>query len=182
MGKWNLSKSGGLELSSTLLADALRCSCRRAPRGAAPSRRLEARQPGRCDAPRSLTVSFYRWKTRHRVLPPACSALSPCQRHAAGRGTSRSVVALQKGPWPPQERSSRLLVLRERRLGPALPPAAPHSCVLSSQPRRRKRLSGAGTAGLAGAPGQKHCSPKNFLSAFSPFLDFSSVHLGFLKV
>lgn len=76
VGKWILSKSGGLELSSALLADTLRCSCPRSPRGAAPCRRLRARQPGRCDATRSLTVSFYRWKTRHRVLPPACS-LSP---------------------------------------------------------------------------------------------------------
>lgn len=176
-------RRAGAFLYSALLADTLRCSCRRAPRGTAPSRRLGARQPGRCDAPRSLTASFYRRKMRHRVLPPACSPLSPCQRHVARRGRCRSVVALQKGPWPRQTRSSHLLLLRERRLGPALPPAAaaPHPCALSSQPRRHKRLSGVGTAGLADTR-TKGLFSQQLLVGFYLLSKFFTTTSGFFKV
>lgn len=91
------------------------------------------------------------------------------------------MVALQKGSWPRQASSSHLVLLRERRLGLVLPPAAtaPHPCVLSSQPRRRKRLSGVGTAGLAEEPGQKDSS-QQLLVGFYPLSKFFTSTSGFL--
>lgn len=89
------------------------------------------------------------------------------------------MVALQTGALPSPGKVFPSSFAPGAEAGPCSisSPAAPQPCALSSQPRRRKRLRGAGTAGPAEEPGQKDCSPKYFLSGFSPFLNFSSVHL-----
>lgn len=166
----------------TLLADTLRCSCRRAPRGAAPSRRLGARQPGRCDAPRSFTMSFYRWKTRHRVGHQPAHPCHPASAIALGAGDADRWQLLRTGPGHPRQ---GLPVFCCGSGGWALlcsGPAAPHPGVLSSQPRRRKPLRGQSTAGVAGTPAQKDSSLNNlFIPVFTPFLNFSPVRPGYFK-
>lgn len=89
-------------------------------------------------------------------------------------------MALQKGLWPRQARSSHLLLLRKQRLGPALPPAAaaPTPCALSSQAAQRHRQTRArrGTR-------TKELSSQQLLVGFYPLSKFFTSTSGvFLSV